>query len=298
MKKSILKRILALVMAAILLLLCGCASIKEGGAFLDGKLEQFMACIEANDKEGAAELAYNQELGKNMTDAFDGLAAYWPAKASDAYTRQSINVTIRNTAKIYQGSYLVESGGEEYIVDITYAEDENGVGITMLYANLSADVVAATTPTGTLQTAAENTPLQWCFLALWPICIAFVIFTIVDILRKKPRYYGLWIAAAVIFLSVSLQISDSNLHFNWLLAILNQSQWLQYPDGANTFTLGLPAGAIAYWCVRGSLLRQKAAKAAAEAAWYAQFQPPVQPDQAPEAVSPEVETAEREDAED
>ncbi|MBE6931954.1 MAG: hypothetical protein E7464_01045 [Ruminococcaceae bacterium] len=295
MKKSILKKILALMMTAALLLLCGCASIEEGGAVLDEKLEQFMACIEANDKEGVAELAYNLEFGDNLKDVFDDLSAYWPAKAGDTYTRQSFHVTIRNEAKIYQGQYLVASAGESYVVDIAYVEDDNGAGITMLYANLSEDLAAATTPTGTLQTAAENSFLQWCFLVLWLIFIGFAVFTIVDIIRKKPRLYGLWIAAAVVFLSVSLQISDSNLRFNWVIAILNRSRWLKYPDGTNIFSLGLPVGAIVYWCMRGSLLRQKKAREAAQAAYYAQFQPTApqeQSFQAPEAPADEISAAE------
>ena len=273
MKKRILRRILALMMASILLLLCGCASIEEGEAVLNEELEQFMACIEANDKEGVAELAYNQEFGENLKDVFDDLSAYWPAKAGDTYTRQSIHVNIKNGAKLIQGQYLVESAGKNYVVDIAYTEDANGAGITMLYANLSEDLAAATTPTGTLQTAAENNLLQWCLLVLWLAFIGFAIFTVVDILRKKPRLYGLWIAAAVVFLSVGLQISDSNLRFNWVIAILNRSQWLKYPDGTNIFALGLPVGAISYWCIRGNLLRQKKAREAAQAAYYAQFRP-------------------------
>ncbi len=298
MKKSIAKRILAAMLAIVLLLLCGCASIEEGGAVLDEKLEAFMACIEANDKEGAAELAYNQEFGKNMHDAFDDIASHWPAKASDSYTRQSLNVTIRNGAKSYQGSYLVESGGESYIVDIAYAEDDNGAGITMLYANLGSEVAAATKPTGTMKTAAQNTPLQWSFLAVRLIFVGFAIFTIVDILRKKPRHYGLWILAAIFYLTVSLRLSGMNVNFHVTFGILASTEWLKYPDGLTNIVLGLPAGAIAYWCVRDSLLRQKAAKAAAEAAWYAQFQPPVQPYQAPEAVAPEAELEESEEADD
>lgn len=257
-------------LVGVLLLLCGCASIGEGGAVLDEKLEQFMACIEAKDKEGAAELAYNQEFSENMKDAFDDLAAYWPARAGDAYTRQSINATIRNAAKIYQARYLVETGSEEYIVDIAYAEDENGAGITMLHANLSADVVAATTPTGTLKSGAQNSPIQWCFQAFRLIFVGFAIFTIVDILRKKPRYYGLWILAAIFYLTVSLRFSEMNVNFHLTFGVLSATEWLKYPDGVTTIVLGLPAGAVAYWCVRGSLLRKKAA-------WYAQFQPPVRP---------------------
>lgn len=126
-----------------------------------------------------------------------------------------------------------------------------------MYAVLSSELAAATTPTGTLQTAMENSPLQWCFLVFWLVCIGFAIFTIVDIIRKKPRYYGLWIVAAVFFLSVSLQLSESSLSNHWMLGILNQSQWLQYPNGANTFTIGLPVCAIAYWGMRNKLLCQK-----------------------------------------
>lgn len=289
MKKSGLKRLLALMMAAILLLLCGCASIEEGGAVLDEKLEQFMACVEAKDKEGAAALAYNQEFGESVKDFFDDLATYWPAKAEDTYTRQSTNVTIRNGAKIFKGQYLVESGGENYVVDIAYAEDDNGAGITMLYANLSEDVAAATTPTGTLQSAAENSPLQWVFLALRLIFVGFIIFTIVDVLRKKPKLYGLWIIAALIYLSLSLSLSKTGIRFNFNISILSATEWLKYPDGAITIALGLPVGAIAYWCVRGSLLRQKAAREAAMAAWYAQCQPVPQeePFNTPEILAPE-----------
>lgn len=298
MKKSLLKRILVLMMAVVLLLLCGCAAMEEGGAVLDEQLEAFMACVEAKDKDGAAELAYNQEFGEDIREFFDGLTDYWPAKAGDVHTRQSLNVTVGNRGKTYKGSYLVASNGENYVVDIAYVEDDNGAGITMLYANLSSDVAAAATPTGTLQSAAQNTPIQWCFLAIRLLFVGFVIFTVVDILRKKPRYYGLWILAALFYLVVRLRLSEMNVNFHITFGILATTEWLKYPDGLTNIVLGLPAGSIAYWCVRGSLLRQKAAKAAAEAAWYAQFQPPVQPDQAPEAVSPEVETAEREDAED
>ena len=280
MKQPILKRMLVLMMAAALLLLCGCAAVEEGGAVLDEQLEAFMACVEAKDKEGAAELAYNQEYGEDIRGFFDGLTAYWPAKAGDVHTRQSLNVNIGNRGKTYKGSYLVTSNGENYVVDIAYVEDDNGAGITMLYANLSADVAAAATPTGTLQSAAQNTPLQWSFQAIRLLFVGFVIFTVVDILRKKPRYYGLWILVALFYLVVRLRLSEFNVNVHVTFGILAATEWLKYPDGLTNIVLSLPAGAVAYWCVRGSLLRQKAAKAAAEAAWYAQFQTPAQPEQA------------------
>ena len=300
MKKSILKKLLALMMAAVLLLLCGCGSLEEGGAVLDEKLEQFMACIEANDKAGAAALAYNQEFGASVEDFFDDLAAYWPATAGDAYTRQSTNVTIRNGTKFFKGQYLVESAGKSYVVDLAYTQDENGAGITMLYANLSEDLAAATTPSGTLQSAAENTPLQWVFLAFRLIFIGFVIFTIVDILRKKPKLYGLWVLAALFYLTLGLSLSETGVRFIFNIGILSATEWLKYPDGAIHIALGLPAGAIAYWCVRSSLLRQKAAREAAMAAWQAQFQPVPQepPFHNPEPLTTEEEDADSETTED
>ena len=273
MKNGVIKKLTAAALVCVLILLfSGCAALKEGRAILDDQMEQIMHSIEANDKAAFAKLAHDAQYAQALFNAFDDLATLWPAETQDTYYNLSLNITTANGESAYQGEYLVRSDGKFYTINISYQQDVEGAGITYLRAELCSNPFSMDLPTGTLATAGKNSLPQWLFLLFWLACVGFSVFTIIDVARKQPQYYGLFFLVALAFVSVSLSFSATNFHLNWSISILGVSRWLQYPNGGHTFVLSLPIGAVAYWCMRKSLLRQKAEKSA-QAAYYAQFQP-------------------------
>lgn len=68
------------------------------------------------------------------------------------------------------------------------------------------------------------------------VCLVAAVVTIIDILRHKPRRYGWYILLAL---------------FSFRFTIIN--------NGALTFYLRIPLGAIVYWCMRRRILTNKGA---------------------------------------
>lgn len=111
--------------------------------------------------------------------------------------------------------------------------------------------------TGTLQNMENATLGQWLFLLLNVVSIGVAVFAVVDCCRRKIKKKVLWILL-VIFGFVTLGITAAatavrmNFNLGWITAY---SAWIRYGSGAVTIRLLLPAGAIAYFAARRSLLQ-------------------------------------------
>ena len=121
------------------------------------------------------------------------------------------------------------------------------------------------------------------------LCCIFCLVTIIDIIRKKPRLWGLWILAALFFFGALIEKGPNSLHTGIRLGLLSESGWAKFLDGTNRYQLCLPVGAIAYWIDRKRLLKKKEAPAYAVPVQPAPAQPaPVQPAPAQPAPSDTV----------
>lgn len=115
--------------------------------------------------------------------------------------------------------------------------------------------------TGTLENMKGATGMQWILLLLNLVGIGFAVYAIVDCCRQKLPQKVLWILLLCLsFVSVGATLSATGfrLNFNvgWLMAY---SAMIRYGSGTVVIRLLLPVGAIVYFSMRRSLLKEKTA---------------------------------------
>ena len=281
MNHTMIKRIGCAILVILILTLCGCGLVRQAAessaqqrAEMDDLLSRFMFCVESNDAQGAAKLAADPA---QMLRDFPGIAAAWPARGSDQYTLRGTTVNIsfpptedKQPELIYY--YLVSSGGEDYQIALTVNSFHPEDGIVSIRADRIQDLIdAGIEPEGSKLPIARKTPVQWLLLVFWGLSVLFCIYTIIDVLRKKPRLYGLWILIALLYIGFSVNIGPSLFNFGTHVGLFRISKWIKYSDHRSVVQLFFPIGAILYWCLRKTLLKKKAKYAVP-----ADRQPPVQ----------------------
>lgn len=95
------------------------------------------------------------------------------------------------------------------------------------------------------------------FNSLKAIRNLFIVVTAVDILRKRPRLFGVWLAASLTFIAFQIQAAPANLHVGGNVSWFVFSAFKIYSTGSRRFVFALPVGTIVYWCLRKRLLYQK-----------------------------------------
>ena len=261
------KRLGCAILALLLFCMCGCSMIQQSmqeakskTEQINGLLEQFMVCVERGDAQGAAALASNPA---QMLRDFAGIAAAWPAHGADEYKLMgtSINVTMPLSEGIQSdlvSYYRVRSGGEDYQVALVTESFHPENGIVSISAVRVQDLKdAGIEPEGSVFPTAKITVLQWLLLAFWSISILFCLFTIVDILRKKPRLYILWILLTLVFVGFRWSMGPTNFSMSIKFGLLRLTKWLKYADHRSILQISFPFGAILYWCLRNTLLKKK-----------------------------------------
>ena len=103
----------------------------------------------------------------------------------------------------------------------------------------------------------ENSPFQWFVLILAIPEYIFILLTIIDILRKHPRLFGVWICAALTFFCFRVLVAPNGFRAGGGILFFPLSFFKIYSDGARKFVLTIPVGAIVYWCMRKKLLAKK-----------------------------------------
>lgn len=265
MKKTLLKRLCCIMLVLLILLLCGCSTLKNAKQALeshsqeiDDLLVEVMTCVENHDEQGAKALFY----AVDQTWDFEGITNYWPVHSTDPFEQRDLNYTKNISGKesqaITSAVYCVHSGSEDYQVTLVKQSDNNGSGIISFNVVSVQELLdAGIEPVGSKLPAANKTSGQWCFLVFWVLALVFVLITIIDIIRKKPKKYGLWIVLALVFIGFQFSAGANNVTTRFLFGILQKSQWVKSSNGTNTLQLSLPIGALIYWILRKTLLKKK-----------------------------------------
>ena len=266
MRTQTRKRLGCAALALLLLCLCGCSMIRQSmqeakskTEQINGLLEQFMACVERGDAQGAAALASDPA---QMLQSFSAIASAWPASATDEY--QLVNSTLNVTLPLNNGNdehiyyYRVRSGGEDFQVAMSLSPFHPEDGIVSISADRVQDLLdAGVEPEGAKFPTAKKSFVQWLLLAFWAVCVLFSLYTMVDILRKKPRLYGLWLLLPLLFVGIRWSIGPMNFSMGVQFGLLKLSKWLKYADRRSIIQISFPLGAILYWCLRKTLMKKK-----------------------------------------
>lgn len=241
--------------------LSGCGNLLKNEQ-MDREVEHLIKALNEDDADEIFLSLYPDVVTREEFDeAYKSIRKIW--KKSDSYTMKlnSIN-TQKNYSNsgdslIYKAQYYIYMQDNAYTFDLTYLSDGNGDGLYGFYINIGAGPMLIS---GSFTTARENSVLQWGILLLGVLFYLLIIVTVVDILRKRPRLFGLWLVAALTFFSFQFKIMQDNFYagvsVNWFVI----SAYKIYNNDSWTLFLALPAGAIVYWCLRKKLLIPKIVK--------------------------------------
>ncbi len=266
MNKTTARGLLCLLLALGMLLLSGCSLLRDAfqkavddQAERNDLLIRMMKCVEEDDAWGAAALAYDQ---LKMKQDFPELVKRWPVHSTDPYEyRSTVNLHQRKSYGapdiLNVTSYLVhcEDGDYEVRVGTRIHPDDDRIALFDV-ARIEDLREAGIEPAGTVFPTARKTPVQWLLLIYWGLCAAFSLFTVVAVIRDRPRLYGLWIAGVLLFVGATGSIAPLNFAFNFRIFPLLPSFWLRYQGGQNRILFSVPLAAIVYWFLRGFLKKK------------------------------------------
>ncbi len=239
-------------------LLSGCGSLPKNER-MDQVVEYMIDALNEDDADRIFRFLYPDVVTREEFDeSYEAIRDIW--EKTDSYTKKlnSINTqkTINNSGKslVCEAQYYIYTEDKFYTINLTYLSDDNGYGLYGFYLKPGAEPMMIS---GDFTTARENSVLQWIILFLGALSYFLIIITVVDILRKRPRLFGLWLIAVMAFFSFQIRNMPDNFFVvvgvNWFvisgLRGYNNNGWILF--------LAIPAGAIVYWCLRKKLLAQK-----------------------------------------
>ena len=189
---------------------------------LDEQMRLVVAALNAGDVDMLAPYLLPEAGDREALEkGFSGIQKIWVRVDADQVKLVQLNKNVRTAAgtktEIRVGVYQLPKTDGLWYLKLTYriTGDEKG----LLGVNVSQGQEAGA--------AAKS----WSDTVIRLICLAAAILTIVDILRHKPRRYGWYIVLA-----------------------LFTFRFYTFTNGATTFALRLPLGAIIYWCLRKRIL--------------------------------------------
>ena len=252
-----MKKIWCLLLALMLVLLTGCSLSGEqlmeelNDPQLQQKTQTVLDCMLAQDVDGA----WMQMVSACTKEEFK--AFYEQVKplleTVDTYTLEPSYVQVNVTNGVHNKSirYLLTAGETELWV--TAVEEEGADSLVGFH------IYMVTRETGTLATAKENDALQWVLITIGLLEIAFMIVMLIDCIRHKMKKKWLWILLILLGgIIVLLNVTPQNMgvRFNYGFFLNCYTALIKYNTGGFTFRLYIPAGAIAYLCLRKSLFKK------------------------------------------
>ena len=206
--------VLLSVMVFACMVLTGCALKNET---LDSKVKQVVDSLNAQDEESFIGLLYPSQ-GYDTHAYYSLFIEYWkPINYEEVKLlniKVSSNIESGKQIKTYEGIYQLPRDDQYNNLRIVYTETEDARGITDLYL-------------GKFSTTTNSTSIMsWIIRG---ICFAFIVITIVDVIRKRPPKFGIYIVIALLFFSLRI----------------------------NNLSVMIPLGAISYWCARKAILKKK-----------------------------------------
>lgn len=242
-------------------ILSGCADFIKSEE-MDKEVVNFIEALNEDDADRIFQSMYPDVVTREEFDeSYEAVRKLW--EKSDEYTTKlnSINTRKNYTQsgdfRICQAQYYVYTQAQDYTITFTYRSDDTGDGVYQFNLNVGAEPVLIS---GGFTTARENSAFQWGLLVFSVLSYLFIIATAVDILRKRPRLFGVWLAASLTFLAFWIQIvqiAPANIRVGGNVCWFVFSALKMYSTGGGRCVFAIPVGAIVYWCLRRKLLSQK-----------------------------------------
>lgn len=241
--------------------LTGCGNLLKNEQ-MDREVERLIAALNEDDADRIYQSLYPGIVTREEFDeSYEAIRKIWEKSYTHTKKLNAINTkkTMGNTgnSNICEAQYYIYTPDKFYTINISYLSDDIGEGMGGFYLQPGAEPMQIS---GSFTTASENSVLQWVILIYATLSYLLIIITVVDILRKRPRLFGLWLVVVLAFFSFLLRKVPDNTYVsvgvNWFI----MSSLKIYNNGSWILILAVPAGAVVYWCLRRRLLDRKAEK--------------------------------------
>lgn len=210
------KKFAVLLLVLMCLLLAGCAFRKEA---LDPQMRAVVQALNDDDEQAFRALWLMQDFDEQtLHTLYAHLHAGWTQTDPDTAKLVNYSVSITNGQKVGEGQYVFENGCS---LSIRYYDGDYGKGITNIGVSHNASYSTAWELFG---------PQMLVFLLSSLVNAAFIVFTIVDISRRRPPKHGWYVVMALVTLPIPVP----------------------------GYLAAFPAGAIVWWCIRRSVLQKSA----------------------------------------
>ena len=249
-----IKKLVALLFALVLAFaLCSCGAVEtERGNEIKLKCEVLINALIAKDAE-AAYATFPKEMNKEaFLQNFQNLCKYVEEVETYELTQTGWRSGIDNGKSYYIATYAMMSNSGNFTVEITEVEGYEGIYNFRIVSD--EDYKNATENyTGTLTKMQGASPFQWGMIIFSALCLGFVIWMLVDCVKRKIRYKPLWIViilCGAVVLTFTLNNNGANFNTTVAMMLFNYSYLQIYGTGASILNVTLPAGAIVYLILR------------------------------------------------
>lgn len=214
------------------------------------KTEAMLDCLLTDDMEGAAALFQGIDLGASFQSDFDQLKGMLHGVAD--YTLEAYHVTKNVTNGVSSQSirYLLTAGELRLWVDTV--ETEGYEGLTGFH------LTPVTISNGTLDSMENTNAVQWVFLIIGMLEIAFVLWMLIDCCCRRISKKWLWILAILLgSITWILTLTPQRIHLNLNYGLFfSYTALIGYSTGGFALRVYLPVGAVVYLCLRKTLLKK------------------------------------------
>ena len=158
-----------------------------------------------------------------------------------------IQTTVQDGMKLTAIRYLVTAGSLRFHLEVTKVEGEPG---------LAGFHVSPAENAGPAEVSAGV--MGWVFTGLGVAAWGFVLWMVVDCLRRKMKHKWLWLLTILLVwmvFSLSLFQGKASIHFNFGV-LIGLSRLSVFADGSRALYLYLPLGAVSYFFTRKKLTIQ------------------------------------------
>ncbi len=248
----------SVVWVVLIILVCcfmtGCAGVLENES-MDLEVEKIIEALNEDDADKIYSAMYpNAVTREEFDEAYEKIHKFW--QKSDSHTKKLNAINTKKTLNksgnsvICEAQYYVYTQDNFYTIYLNYLSDDKGEGLYGFYLQVGAEPMLIS---GSFRTVRENSVLQWGVLLFGVLSYIFIIITVVDILRKRPRLFGLWLVAALAFFSLQIKRVPDNSYMGVAVNWFALSSYKIYNNGSWILFFAVPVGAIVYWCLRKKL---------------------------------------------
>lgn len=211
----------------------------------DQYAQDFFRALQYGEKDEIYALWVKPDRTEESEELFDMLIKLWDGREAVSLKRTGESKRPAE-GKIPSGmiySYEVKCRYDTVKVDISFSDSDHKIDWIHLSVNPKV--------TGTLSTWRQFTFVQWLVTGLAALEILFSISMAYQCIRRKPRFWGVWLAFILLVYGGIGISTTGDLLLSFIVYTLSFPRLLIVSGVGIKLNLTLPIGAIIYWVEKG-----------------------------------------------